>query len=808
MNSRIHAIISLVVLTSAVATARAAAPSFEKDIQPFLNSFCVECHNDKTQKGEFRLDVLSTDVALKDTAMWAEVMHRINAGEMPPKKHKAQPSAEKSAAIVEWLSARIKEGESVRMARRDRVSYNRLTRDEYVNTMRDLMGVQYDATDPGGLLEDPQWHGFERIGSVLTLSPTHVEKYITAAEIVLSEAYPQVKPVYVEATKRAETVHPEHDGDHYDRLAKAGQLDKVRYLLWAGDLFRGSNPFSGKDAKYQGPGVYEISYTLSGLKAEGKPAPRMQVYSETLDRVLFEQDIIAPEDKPTTITFRAHFPTNHLPTIHVINTLGGLNQSHRSARHGRKPFVSLSEERMPWQMKLMGEEGQPLHSFLILDSITMRGPIVTEQEQRWRDAYMPSEPGNMEQVRKGLEAMAQRAFRRPLVPGELDGYVQIVESEMTQGEKFKDAVKTAMTAILCSKSFLFIAEGDESASRNTLNDWEIASRLSYLLWSTMPDDALFALAEQGKLRDKAELERQVVRMLADPRAQRFSESFPSQWLHLRKVGMFPPDKNLYPNYDSHLEKSMVGETTAFFKEVLGSGLSLREFIHSNWTMVNPRLAEFYGIPNITKDEFQRVQLKPETHRGGLLTQASVLSLTSDGTRHRPVHRGAWLSEAIFGKTPPPPPANVDPIEPNPVTEPKATLRMKLAAHTHDASCAACHRKIDPLGLAFDNFNAIGQWRTHEIVEGTGDYPPVDASGELPDGRRFKDAEEFKQLLLADLDQFNATFIEKLATYGLRRTMTIDDRSDLAAIAKVSRQKDYRVQDIVKAFVMSELFQKR
>jgi hypothetical protein len=225
-------------------------------------------------------------------------------------------------------------------------------------------------------------------------------------------------------------------------------------------------------------------------------------------------------------------------------------------------------------------------------------------------------------------------------------------------------------------------------------------------------------------------------------------------------------------------------------------------------MVNPRLARFYQIPDITQDRFQRVSLTPDTNRGGLLTQASVLSLTSDGTRHRPVHRGAWLSEAIFGKTPPPPPANVDPIEPNPVDAPKATLRMKLQAHKHDPRCASCHRKIDPLGLAFDNYNAIGEWRTHEVLEGTGDNPAVDASGELPDGRTFRNAKEFKQLLLADLDSFNETFIDKLAIYGLRRTITIDDREELKAIAKVGRESDYRVRDIVTSFVLSDLFQKR
>ena len=253
---------------------------------------------------------------------------------------------------------------------------------------------------------------------------------------------------------------------------------------------------------------------------------------------------------------------------------------------------------------------------------------------------------------------------------------------------------------------------------------------------------------------------------------------------------------------------MIAETQSFFGEVLQKELTLREFIDSNWTMMNPRLAKFYGLPEMMRDEFQRVSLKEGEDRGGLLTQASILSLTSDGTRHRPVHRGVWLSEVIFGKTPPPPPPNVDPIEPNPVDEPKATLRMKLDAHKHDANCASCHQKIDPLGFAFENFNAIGEWRSHEKVEGTGDDPLVNASGELPDGRAFANAGEFKHLLMDDLDQFNEAFVEKLAIYGLRRTLTFDDHDELAAISKIGRENDYRVKDLVEAFVLSGLFQKR
>ena len=785
----------------AVSGAGAAAPNFEKEVLPYFQTHCLGCHGEKKQEGDFRIDKLSRNVGKENVPQWAEVMERISSGEMPPKKVKAPPAAKESAVVVEWLAARIKEGEAARMAQRGRVSYNRLTREEYVNTVRSLIGVHFDATDPSGFPEDPEWHGFERLGSVLTLSPSNIEKYLAAAEVILAEAYPAKKPVFLESSKRA--VPADHiDEPHRERLRDLGLLDKVRFEMWAGDIFRGSGSESLPEA-----GIYEISYTLSGLRPEKSRAPRLLVYENSLDRVLFEQDILAPEDKPITVTFRAHLPKGR-PNINVINNVPGLSNNFRSGRHANKPFISTSDGRVPWQMKLTDEQGRPRYPFLILDSFSWRGPFITEEEQRRRDEYWPSENGNLEQVRTGLGKLARRAFRRPVAAEELDGFVGIVKAELAAGEKFPGAVKTGMLAILCSKSFLFIAEGDEETNRHALNDWEIACRLSYLLWSTMPDDELFALAEQGKLRDKAELGRQIQRLLADPKAANFSESFPSQWLNLRKVGMFPPDKKLYPDYDKALEKSMVGETTAFFHETLQRGLTLREFLHSDWTMVNPRLAQFYGLPEVAGPGFQRVSLLPESHRGGLLTQASILSQTSDGTRHRPVHRGKWVSEAIFGKSPPPPPANVDPIEPNPLTAPKATLRMKLEAHVHDSKCASCHSKIDPLGLAFENFDAIGRWRTHEVVEGTGENPPVNPSGKLADGRSYKTPEEFKQLLLGDVDSFNTAFIERLATYGLRRSMSFDDRDGLAAIAKVSRAKNYRLRDIIEAFVLSDLFQKR
>jgi len=787
----------------------ADAPSFETDLHPFLKSHCNKCHNADKREGDFRIDSLSDKVGLEDTPRWVEVLERINSGEMPPKEEVNLPTTDQRAAIVAWIAARLKEGESARMATRGRVSYNRLTRDEYVHTVRDLIGVHYNAKDPGALLDDPEWHGFERIGSVLTLSPSNIEKYLNAAETILNEAYPgpqpkNTKPVLPFGGSKPVLYEDQISERHRERLRELGLLDKVRYEMWPGDIFR----YSLLKDPLPESGIYEISYTLSGLKPEKGRAPRLKVYESKLDRVLFEQDIVAAEDKPVTVTFRAHLPKGR-PNIEVYNDVPGPSNNPRSGRHGEVPFISTKIGRIPWQMKLTDESGKPRYPFLILDSISWQGPIIEDHEQQLRDDYMPRQEGDLEQARVCLATLARRAFRRPVTDEEISQYMRIVQSELDAKESMRNAVKAGMFAILNSKSFLFIAEGDENASRQTLNDWEIASRLSYLLWNTMPDTELFALAEQGKLRDKAVLADQAARLLADARSQRFTDSFATQWLRLRKVGMFQPDKMLYPDYDKTLENSMVGETKAFFREVLTSGLTLREFLHSDWSMMNPLLLQFYRLPEakLSGDHFQRVSLSAESHRGGLLTQASILSLTSDGLRHRPVHRGVWLSEAIFGKSPPPPPANVNPIPTNP-TGPKATLRQKLEAHVHDANCAVCHAKIDPLGLAFENYDAIGRWRIEEVTDGIGANPKVTAAGSLPDGRGYQTADDFKKLLLADLDAFNQTFIEKLATYALRRSLSFDDREDLKAIAAASKTKDYRVIEIVTALVASDLFQKR
>jgi hypothetical protein len=361
--------------------------------------------------------------------------------------------------------------------------------------------------------------------------------------------------------------------------------------------------------------------------------------------------------------------------------------------------------------------------------------------------------------------------------------------------------------VLTSRNFIYLVEGEPTA-RQQLTDWELAARLSYFLWSSMPDDGLYAAAKDGVLRGEAR-RKEVERMVTDPRSSRFINDFARQWLQLHRVGMFPPDKKLYPKYDDWLQTSMRAEPVEYFREVFAQNLPIDSFLDSDWTMANARLCDFYGLPEPKTEGFERVTFQPDNHRGGLLTMGAVLGLTSDGTRHRPVHRGVFVSEAIFNRTPPPPPANVDPIEPNPPQSPKATIREKLAAHAQTASCAACHRGIDPLGFAFDQYDAIGQWRTRETVAaGTGEDPLVDASGVMTDGRPFTNAVEFKKLLIEDREEIARAFIEHLCTYALRRVLTVDDQDDLKAIEAEAKKSDYRVRDIVLAVATSELIGKR
>jgi len=780
-----------------------AAASFESVLKPFFADHCVACHGEKKQKGDFRIDTLPRDFASKlAAAHWGDVMHRISSGEMPPEKE-PQPKPDEAARAVDWIAGQLKDGEAARLAKRERITLHKLTREEYGNSIRDLLGVNFNATDPSGLPEDPEWHGFERIGSVLSISPAHVEKYLAAAETIVNEAMPASAPKTI--SRRMTVWDLRYHGQQRQKAERLGLADRARVELW---------PQDGVDVSTDFPvsGDYRMRIKLSGMKPPKGRAPRVNVYAKGLDRLLVEQEVVTAEHQPVTLDVTFHVPAGRHELRLSCDAPGPSNLP----RHGRfdagRFFTTIQDSdtgRQPWQYKLTDEDGVPIRPFLIVDFVEVEGPLQSTWPSPQQQEFFGSGAQDMGHAREIVTRFAERAFRRPVREVEVRRFVKLIESELKSGEKFETAVKSALVAIVCAKDFIYLVEGTSDHLNQRLNDWELASRLSYFLWSTMPDDRLFDLARTKALHQPEVLRGEVARMLRDPKAGRFATGFARQWLQLKNVGKFPPDKKLYPDYDAHLERSMIAEGTAFFREMLDQNLSVREFLDSEWTMLNARLAEHYGIGGVEGDEFQRVTLQAADRRGGLLTQAGVLSLTSDGQRHRPVHRGKWVLETIFNKPPPPPPADVSSIEPTPAGQPKATLRMKLEAHISDPNCASCHRKIDPLGVAFDNYDAIGRWRTEEVVrDGDGAYPTVDASGVLPDGRTFADGAELRRLLVAETDKFAAAFVEKLSTYALRRAMTVDDRRALAALAARARTTDYKLRDIVQGLMVSELFQQR
>jgi mono/diheme cytochrome c family protein len=802
----------------ALACLASGAASAAEPFESFLGKHCAGCHGPKKSKGDLRIDKLSRDFkAGTDGHLWAEIVEKINAGEMPP-EDEPPPTESEIAAVIDQLDSRIREGRAARMAARPPVAHYRLSRKEYQNTVYDLLGVRYDPAKPGELNEDPRWHGFERIGSQLSLAPSHVERYYRAAETVLARAFPE-KPV--EARKvRKSAAELRYQGGKKQQvyLDRFGIKRPLRALIFPGRVqpALSSNWFGRMGPEHSG--LYRARTQLSGIRPPGGQTAHLRIGKETGEESnegLIELDILAPEDAPEIYEFEVflEMPANlhfNVVATDIIDRQKGAHYRNALSQPFHM-FTHSSETHLlnPTAPKMFDDEGNGIFSSVLLDWIEWEGPLVSEAERTTREGLLPRDDAAVEAVAGHLLRFAERAWRRPVSMEDLQPYLLAYESERTAGEGVLAAYQVALLGVLTSRNFTYLVEG-EALPRGQLTDFELASRLSYLLWSSMPDRALFDAARNGKLAvDGDGLAAQVDRMLEDPKIDRFIDDFPRQWLQLHRLGMFPPDGKLYPDYDVWLEASMREEVVHYFREVFANNLPLDSFIASEWTMANPRLCDFYGLPEPRTSGFQRVSLLPEHHRGGLLTTGAILGLTSDGTRHRPVHRGVWVSEAIFGKTPPPPPANVDPIEPSPPDSPKATIRQKLEAHAQNANCAACHRKIDPLGLAFDQYDAIGQWRTHERVEkGKGSDPPVNPSGTLPDGRVFASAKEFKKLLLDDRDRFLKAYVEHLCTYALRRVLTFEDREDIRAIVMEAKKKDYRLKDIVRAVALSDLIQKR
>ncbi len=772
----------------AAAATAAVAAAVDAPTAAFFKEHCLRCHGPEKAKGELRLDQLDTDFSQPSTfERWREIVARVQSGEMPPKKEPRPEAAPVQTFVRQW-SAWLDEA-AAKHRGAGRVVLRRLNRSEYENTVRELFAVDVRVKEM--LPEDAVAQGFDNVGAALNLSPVLMERYLEAADAVISAA---LAPVHKLESKKERF-------DFYESLPKwfaNGVYKQADGVV----LFRGGAT-DVRQFKAPAPGRYRFRIAVS---AHNSPTPLPLglllgnfVVSGNYARHLGYFDA-PPGPQPTVLEF--------------TERLGAKNDTVKLMPMAL-PFVYLKQE-------TMAEYPGP---GLKVHWVETEGPFPESwPTESYRRVFGDVDPkqGTLADAEKLLRELLPRAFRRPVAAGEVKPFVAVVAKSLEMGQPFEAALRTGYKAVLAAPKFLYFRE-----PAGPLDDHALASRLSYFLWSTLPDEPLLALAAQGELRKPDVLRAQVERMLEHPKASAFTENFTGQWLSLRDIEATTPDKLLYPEWEEHLQWSAVRETQLFFEELLRQNRGVKNFVDSDFALLNGRLAQHYGITNVHGVAFRKVALQPGQHRGGVLTHASVLKVTANGTTTSPVLRGVWVLDRILGRPAPPPPPNVPAIEPD--IRGAQTIREQLAKHRATENCAGCHARIDPPGFALENYDVIGGWRErYRIVAERKDWVnnrtgplakylaawqyglglPVDAGDVLPDGRRFATVEEFKKLLLENPEQIARCLTGKLVTYATGQPVGPGDHAAVNQILAEAKAKDYGLRTLVHAVVASELFRSK
>ncbi|HEY4311827.1 MAG TPA: DUF1592 domain-containing protein [Pirellulales bacterium] len=725
-------------------------------LQPFLAKYCIDCHGGAEPEADLALDLLKDEsVISEDRNRWAHVVEYLEAGIMPP-DDQVQPTPEEVAAVNAWISTRLANLKGTTTRDPGRVTIRRLNRIEYNNTVRDLLGVDFQPADD--FPSDDVGYGFDNIGDVLSMPPILLEKYLAAADKIAARAIVDPWPPAAEVRKftAAQLISGQRGskGVATGRLETEGEVFVAREFLAEGD--------------------YVLRVTAHGEQAGDEP-PRMAVRLNNKDLATF--DVPAVAGSPAVFEMRVRIPTGkqRVALAYLNNFVDPENPD--PARRDRN---------------------------LIIDSLEIDGPHGEVLPPASHRQVIFREPAGDDEAcaEEILTRFATRAYRRPVAAEEVDRLMELVRLARDSGDSFERAIRLAVQAALVSPHFLFRVELDADSGGDVpvqkIDNHQLASRLSYFLWSSMPDEELFRLAEQGALGQDEVLAAQVRRMIADPRSQAMVENFAGQWLQIRNLSIASPDRKRFKGFDEFLRTAMRKETELFFASIMREDRSIVELIDADYTFVNERLAEHYGIKGVSGDEFQRVKLT-DRRRGGVLTQASVLMVTSNPTRTSPVKRGKWIMEQILGTPPPPPPPGVQELE---QVKLEGTLRQKMEQHRANSSCAVCHARMDPLGFAFENFDAIGAWRDRD------DEHEIDPSGILPGGQKFAGAAELRVLLAARPELFARSLVRKMLTYALGRGLEAYDTQTVAEIAERLKSQDYKFSALVLEIVRSEPFQMR
>ena len=655
------ALVFLIAAGSALIAAPLDAPS-----AAFLKEHCLRCHGPEKAKGDLRLDQLETDFSKPSVfERWREVVSRTQSGEMPPKKE-PRPAAAQAQAFVRAVNARLDEAAAKHRAA-GRTVLRRLNRVEYENTVNDLFGVNVMVKEM--LPEDSVAQGFDNVGAALNVSPVLIERYLDAAEVALTAA---VAPVHkLESTRERFNLI-----DSLPTWFVAG--------VWQQDdgvvLFRSSGDSASDLRKFKAPAPGRYRFRIAASAHNSATPLAMSVWLGNF--------VVSGNFSRHVGFFDA--PAGPQPTVIEFEERLGAKNDTVKITPVALPHVYLNQKNIP---EYPGP-GLKIHW------VEVEGPFPEAwPTESYRRVFGDVDPktGTLADAEKLLRAFLPRAFRRPVAEGEVKPFVAVVAEALEMKQPFEVALRAGYKAVLTSPKFLYLRE-----PAGPLDDHALGTRLAYFLWSAPPDEVLSALAAKGELRKPEVLRTQVERMLKDPRSRAFTANFTGQWLSLRDIAATTPDKQLYPEFEEWLQGSMVRETHAFFDVLLNENLSVKHFVDSDFAMLNGRLARHYGIPDVHGVAFRKVALKPEWHRGGVLTHASVLKVTANGTSTSPVSRGVWLLDRILGKPAPPPPPNVPAIEPD--IRGATTIREQLAKHRATENCAGCHARIDPPGFALENYD--------------------------------------------------------------------------------------------------------
>jgi len=718
-------------------------------------------------------------------AKWIRVHDRVRDGEMPPKAA-PRPDAGQASAFVEELGSTIA---SIERKKRDaigRVHARRLTRVEYENTVHDLLGIDVPLKHllPAGDMNQI----FDTVATSQQISHFVLEKYLAAADVALDAAYRRaLEPLpNFKRTFTIADLSTRRGGNNRQPMPHPSGENAVTWS--SGLVFVGRMPKTTMKEE----GWYRIRLTASAVHPDEDGRVWATLRSgECYARApsMFWIGALELTDEPREYVFDAWIRQNHMlqlqPGDYTFDRGGGYN------RIRNEPYEMTAAR---------GLAGAAIHAL----EVERIFPGSTPEETRRHLFGEGKGSGATERARQLIQSFASQAFRRPVQDAEIAPYLKLVEERLEAGVSLEQAMRAGYRALLVSLKFLYLPE-----EPGELDDFAVASRLSYLFWSTMPDAELTRLAGLGELRAPTQLRGQVERMLADPRAESFARNFTDQWLDLKDIDFTQPDRDLFPQFDEVLKNSMIEETRAFFNEMLTKDLSVSNIVDSDFMMLNTRLAKHYGVEPPAGRGLQLVNRG--ARRGGILTQGSVLKVTANGTNTSPVVRGAWVTERILGKPVPPPPPNISAIEPD--VRGATTIREQLERHRSDPSCSTCHARMDPPGFALENYDPTGRWRAHYPVVARRTErrtqwkagPEVDASYAMPDGAEFDDIDGLKQLLGRDREQIARNLVEKLLLYGTGARIGFADRTEVEQIVAGAAESDYGLRSLIHGVVSSPLF---